>query len=118
MQYTALKFYEGMTKFYWSVYLGKAPLEQTPVAVSISSAKLVVVQLFLLVAVVLTLVTVYFRNKWASTICFMVMSSAFFTAVLVHTENRYYLMAKIFCVLMLVLMLVGVSKRYWVRLSS
>lgn len=112
LQYIALKFYDGIMKFYWSVYLGKAPFEETPVVINITVAKLIVVQTFLFAAVLLTCATAFFKNKWMSIVSFMAMFSTLLSATLAHTENRYYLMIKIIFVLMSLVAVVNLSKTY------
>ena len=111
LQFTAVKFYEGISKFYWSVYLGKAPLDVTPVAVTIDSAKLVFMQVILFIVALVTLATVFFKNKWISVVCFMTTASTFLTAVMLHTENRYYLLTKVFFILILAILLVKALKK-------
>lgn len=110
LQFTAVKFYEGMTKFYWSVYLGRAPLDVTPIAITIEGAKLFYMQLILFIVALVTLATSFFKNKWISVISLMTISSSFLTAAILHTENRYYLMTKVFFILILAVVLVKVVK--------
>lgn len=111
LQFTAVKFYEGVSKYYWSVYLGKAPLDVTPITVTIDSAKLIFMQVILFVVALVTLATAIFKNKWISVVCFMTTASTFLTAVMLHTENRYYLLTKVFFILVLAVLLVRASKK-------
>lgn len=117
-QFVAVKFYEGIAKFYFSVYLGKAPFEKTPEVLVISEAKLVYMQFVLCLTALLTVAIAFLKNKWLSILSFMTTSSIFLTVTALHTENRYFLMTKVYCLLILAVVLTGVVKRYTSHISK
>jgi hypothetical protein len=110
LQFIAVKFYEGITKFYLSVYLGKAPLEITPEVLEISEAKLVFMQFVLIFTALLTVATAFLKDKWITILSFMTASSIFLSVAILHTENRYFLMTKIYCLLIMAVLLTRTVK--------
>ncbi|VVN03228.1 hypothetical protein PS655_03452 [Pseudomonas fluorescens] len=117
-QFVAVKFYEGMMKFYWPVYIGKAPFDITPEVLVISEAKLFYMQLTLVLMGIATLLTAFFKNKWIAVVSFMTTASIFLTTVILHTENRYFLMTKIYLILMLAVVFVRLVNKYVKRSSA
>jgi hypothetical protein len=115
-QFIAVKFYEGITKFYLSVYLGKAPLEITPEVLEISEVKLIFMQFVLIFTALLTVATVFLKDKWVTILSFMTASSIFLSVAILHTENRYFLMTKIYCLLIMAVLLTRAVKN--MRTSS
>ena len=105
-QYVAIKFYEGISKFYWSVYLGQAPIDVTPQVVVVSHAKMLYMQLVMVIIALATLVTICFKNKWIAIFSLMTTASIFLNSILLHTESRYFLMAKVYLIVLLAVMFV------------
>jgi len=105
-QYVAIKFYEGISKFYWSVYLGQAPTDITPQVVIVGHAKMLYMQLLMVVIALATLLTISFKNKWIAIFSLMTTASIFLNTILLHTESRYFLMAKVYFIVLLAVMFV------------
>ncbi|WP_454564551.1 hypothetical protein [Pseudomonas sp. AIG] len=113
LQFTALKLYEGFSKFYWAVYMGRAPFEVTPVTMVVESGKLLCMQILLFVFVLLTFASFWLKNKWITVVVFMTTASTLLTAYMLHTENRYYLLTKVFWILVLMVLFVRLVNRFF-----
>lgn len=112
-QFVAVRFYEGMMKFYLAVYSGRAPLDITPEILVFSAAKLLCMQLLMAVMAVATLLTALFKNKWIAVISYTATASIFLSTTILHTENRYFLTVKVYLVLVLAVVFVRFVNKYF-----
>ncbi|WP_348969954.1 hypothetical protein [Pseudomonas atacamensis] len=117
-QYVAVKFYEGISKFYWSVYLGQFPAGIAPQVVVVSHAKMLYMQLVMVIIALATLATIYFKNKWIAVFSLMTTASIFLSSILLHTEHRYFLMAKVYFIVLLAIIFVKFVSKIASRLES
>ncbi|MFJ2482247.1 hypothetical protein ACIOWE_18390 [Pseudomonas sp. NPDC087598] len=95
LEFVAIRFYEGVSKFYWSMYLATAPFDEHPAALIISNTKIFFIQLGIVLSIAASLATYLFKNKWMLIISLMALASGLLTASIMHTENRYYVMTKL-----------------------
>lgn len=95
IDYVAVKFFAGMYKFYWTIYLGNPPYDISPAVVQYSCGRLNLLIFSMIALLVVSALTYFARNKWIFNIAMTSFLSAFATAVIMHTENRYYVINKI-----------------------
>ncbi|WP_141233019.1 hypothetical protein [Pseudomonas sp. Irchel 3A7] len=111
LEFTAVKFYEGFAKFYWSVYLDKPPFDISPYILVFSKIQLIFLQLLLAGMFLAALATSLFKNKWITVTSLVAVSSGLLTAAIMHTENRYYVMTKLLCFIVVAVVLVNWIKK-------
>lgn len=112
LEFIAIRFYEGFFKFYWAVYVGKAPFDVSPVTLTFSKLHMIYIQLVVLGLIAATATTAFMKNKWVPVIAYAAIGSGLLTAVIMHTENRYYVPVKILCVIVAAVIAVGWLKRF------
>lgn len=85
-----MKFYHGVSRFYWAIYLGKAPFVSMPVVLQYSKLQLYYFQVVVLLSFLFSLSAVFFAKRWLA----LFTLTAFFTVcvgvAIGHTENRYF----------------------------
>lgn len=111
LEFTAVKFYEGFTKFYWAVYVGNAPLDTSPQIITFSKIQLIFMQLLILGMFLAALAASSLKNKWITITSLLALSSGLLTAAIMHTESRYYVMTKLLCFIAISAVLTDWAKR-------
>ncbi|MHB2247720.1 hypothetical protein ACX64O_12685 [Pseudomonas fitomaticsae] len=95
LDFIAIRFYEGVSKFYWTMYANYAPTDDEPVNLFMSAARILFIKLMVFLSLAGCLATYCFKNKWLFIISFTALASGIMTASIMHTENRYYVMTKL-----------------------
>ncbi|MDB5896000.1 MAG: hypothetical protein JWQ88_3531, partial [Rhodoferax sp.] len=89
--YFSTKFYHGVSRFYWAVYLGKPPFDTTPVVLHYTDARLLRFELMFLATVLVASASLFLKSR---SMFMLVMTGLAFTCVstaMGHTEYRYFL---------------------------
>lgn len=89
-EYFSVKFYLGMTKFYWAVYMGEAPLQKTPVSLVYSSGQLAFFQLHFVLVALASLGVIISGRKWLAVVVLSSFLAVVVSIAMGHTESRYF----------------------------
>lgn len=89
-EYFAVKFYHGLTKLYWAVYSGHAPLEKTPRVLEYSPAEIMGMQWIYVVMGLISFASLRLREKWLSILVLTAFLTATVTTALAHVESRFF----------------------------
>lgn len=103
IDFVAVKFYEGFYKFYWTVFLGAPPFDVSPTVVNYSRGELNFIIFTVLALFLGSSLTYRLKNKWIFIVAMTSFLSALATALIMHTENRYYFINKILSFVVLVI---------------
>lgn len=112
LEFIAIRFYEGFAKFYWAVYVGEAPFDVSPVALTFTKIKWFYIQAIVLLVVIATIATTFVKNKWLPLVAYVGVGTGLITAAMMHTENRYYILTRILCVVVAAVIAVSWLKKF------
>lgn len=116
-KYFAAKFFHGVSVFHWSVYLGKAPLEELPQLLVYERADFLHFRLVFVACVVAASACLLLRSRTLTLLVWTAMASTCFGAWNGHTEFRYFLFFRITAWLYTVVLVCQLAA-LWPRLSS
>ncbi|CAE6888079.1 hypothetical protein R69927_04651 [Paraburkholderia domus] len=95
-EYFATKFYLGLTKFYWSVYLGVSPADnQTPQLVSFSKLRMMMFEVVFFFTAFLSFASLACRQRWLAVLVITAFCSTALSVVMAHMESRYFYFLRI-----------------------
>lgn len=94
LQYFAIKFYNGLTKFYWAVYSGRAPLEMTPKIVSYSISQIAEYQIIYILVAFVAASSLLARERWLAIIVLTAFLSTSLSTAIAHVESRYFFLLR------------------------
>ncbi|ULX54811.1 hypothetical protein A9P79_23420 [Cupriavidus taiwanensis] len=94
VQYFAIKFYQGLTKFYWAVYSGRAPLNVTPEIVDYTPAEIVRFQVVYILVALASLSSLLTKERWVAIFVMTAFCSLSLGTAIAHMESRYFLMLR------------------------
>lgn len=97
--YFAAKFVHGVGVFHWSVYLGRAPLEQLPQVLAYTDEDLLGFQLVFAACLLVALASVFLRSRSLTLLVWTAMAFTCFSTAIAHTEFRYFLFFRVAAVL-------------------
>ncbi|RRW66759.1 hypothetical protein EGJ53_10840 [Pseudomonas fluorescens] len=112
LEFIAIRFYEGLLKFYWAVYVGEAPFDVSPVTLTFTKVKLLYIQAIVALIIIATIATTFVKNKWLPLVAYVGVGTGLITAVMMHTENRYYILTRILCIVVASVIAVSWLKKF------
>ncbi|WP_426783712.1 hypothetical protein [Pseudomonas atacamensis] len=112
LEFIAIRFYEGLLKFYWAVYVGEAPFDVSPVTLTFTKVKLLYIQAIVALIIIATIATTFVKNKWLPLVAYVGIGTGLITAVMMHTENRYYILTRILCIVVASVIAVSWLKKF------
>jgi hypothetical protein len=95
LAYFSTKFYHGISRFYWSVYLGKPPFDTTPVLLTYSDARLLAFQAAFIATALFAAASVVLRNRSMFVLVMTALATTCVGTAMAHTEYRYFLFFRV-----------------------
>ncbi|WOD18652.1 hypothetical protein [Paraburkholderia kirstenboschensis] len=116
-QYFATKFWIGLSKFYWAVYLGRPPADALAPFINYTHAEVTGTKIVFLLVALVSFGSVGLGQPWLAVLVITAFCSVSLSMAIAHVENRYFYFLRIVYVIYFVV-LVRRALAWWASRRS